>query len=116
MGHGRLCYMRNHEVLEVPHTRLRLEMQVAQYLIDMPAANNLDNVSVNDGIEERHYTCRVEGLYGDILGLKYQVWDAELDVSLESLRDHLWGAIFHLQFGVMMRVKGVERVAVFSKI
>ena len=91
-------------------------MQVAQYLIDMPAANNLDNVSVNDGIEERHYTCRVEGLYGDILGLKYQVWDAELDVSLESLRDHLWGAIFHLQFGVMMRVKGVERVAVFSKI
>ena len=69
-------------------------MQVAENLIDTPAANCLDDVAVNAGKEESHGTCAVEGRSGGFLDFKYQVWAAKHGSGLEGLGYHGWRYIF----------------------
>ena len=65
--------MREHELREVFHQWLCLNMQAVQHLNAAPAANQLDYVPANSGTEEHHGTCGTEGTSEDVLGFKYQV-------------------------------------------
>ena len=74
----------------------------------MPMSNQIDNFDVDACAEERHKTYITEGLGGDILGFKYQVWDPNPEGGPEDTGNRSWGHIFHLPFGVIMRDRAVE--------
>ena len=69
-------------------------MQVEEHLIDAPVADQIDDIAVGSVTEESYGACGTEGLIGDILSFKAQVWSAELDVGLEGIVEHSKSYIF----------------------
>ena len=65
-------------------------VQVSNHIIAAPSANQLDDVDVGAGTEDRHGPCGAEWKSGDILGFESQVWAAEHDGGLDGLVYHGW--------------------------